>query len=192
MLPITRVLTLSRFYTSCLSSSPWIGFSRIWPSTLWTICSSRSTRCKYFHRFKVLFYVFLGIESIIWLILVHCYLSFLRVCGLNYVISLMLNCLLFEFLRVCGFKVMSHYEAAIFTARRLEMCEIVEMTLFYFLDRPQVHSPLSGLPFMVSGYNSCAYFLCMSGLICAVSYFCAVCPLIVVDVSNESLEESLS
>ena len=93
---------------------------------------------------------------------------------------------------MCGFKVMSHYEAAIFTARRLEMCEIVEMTLFYFLDRPQVHSPLSGLPFMVSGYNSCAYFLCMSGLICAVSYFCAVCPLIVVDVSNESLEESLS
>ena len=30
------------------------------------------------------------------------------------------------------------------------MCEIVEMTLFYFLDRPMVHSPLSGLPFMVS------------------------------------------
>jgi len=30
------------------------------------------------------------------------------------------------------------------------MCEIVEQTLFYFLDRPMVHSPLSGLPFMVS------------------------------------------
>ena len=54
------------------------------------------------------------------------------------------------FLRVGDFKVMSHYDAAIYTARRLEMCEIVEMTLFYFIDRPQVHSALSGLPFMVS------------------------------------------
>ena len=54
------------------------------------------------------------------------------------------------FLRVGDFKVMSHDDAAIYTARRLEMCEIVEMTLFYFIDRPQVHSPLSGLPFMVS------------------------------------------
>ena len=45
---------------------------------------------------------------------------------------------------------MSHYNAAIYTARRLEMCEIVEMTLFYFINRPQVHSALSGLPFMVS------------------------------------------
>ena len=54
------------------------------------------------------------------------------------------------FLRVGDLKVMSHYDAAIYTARRLEMCEIVEMTLFYFIDRPQVHSALSGLPFMVS------------------------------------------
>ena len=54
------------------------------------------------------------------------------------------------FLRVGDFKVMSHYDAALYTARRLEMCEIVEMTLFYFIDRPQVHSALSGLPFMVS------------------------------------------
>ena len=51
--------------------------------------------------------------------------------------------------RVGDFKLMSHYDAALYTARRLEMCEIVEMTLFYFVDRPQVHSPLSGLPFMV-------------------------------------------
>ena len=58
---------------------------------------------------------------------------------------------------------MSHYDAAIFTARRLEMCEIVEMTLFYFLDRPMVHSPLSGLPFMVSVYDDCINYLSMSG-----------------------------
>ena len=62
---------------------------------------------------------------------------------------IVLNCFLL-FLRVGNFKVMSHYDAAIFMARRLEMCEIVEMTLFYFIDRPQVHSALSGLPFMVS------------------------------------------
>ena len=55
-----------------------------------------------------------------------------------------------RFFRVGDFKLMSHYDAALYTARRLEMCEIVEMTLFYFIDRPQVHSPLSGLPFMVS------------------------------------------
>ena len=54
-----------------------------------------------------------------------------------------------RFFRVGDFKLMSHYDAALYTARRLEMCEIVEMTLFYFVDRPQVHSPLSGLPFMV-------------------------------------------
>ena len=60
---------------------------------------------------------------------------------------------------------MSHYDAALYTARRLEMCEIVEMTLFYFIDRPQVHSPLSGLPFMVStlislwGCESRAFFV---------------------------------
>ena len=62
----------------------------------------------------------------------------------------MLSACSFLFSRICGFKVMTHYEAAIYTARRLEMCEIVEQTLFYFLDRPMVHSPLSGLPFMVS------------------------------------------
>ena len=54
------------------------------------------------------------------------------------------------FFRVGNFKLMSHYDAVLYTARRLEMCEIVEMTLFYLIDRPQVHSPLSGLPFMVS------------------------------------------
>ena len=54
-----------------------------------------------------------------------------------------------RFFRVGDFKLMSHYDAALYTARQLEMCEIVEMTLFYFVDRPQVHSPLSGLPFMV-------------------------------------------
>ena len=55
---------------------------------------------------------------------------------------------------------MTHYEAAIYTARRLEMCEIVEMTLFYFLDRPMVHSPLSGLPFMVSVTTISGLCLC--------------------------------
>ena len=45
---------------------------------------------------------------------------------------------------------MSHYDAAIFTARRLEMCEIVELTLLYLQDRPVVHSEVSALPFLVS------------------------------------------
>ena len=62
------------------------------------------------------------------------------------------ECYLSYFFRVGDFKLMSHYDAALYTARRLEMCEIVEMTLFYFIDRPQVHSPLSGLPFMVISF----------------------------------------
>ena len=70
------------------------------------------------------------------------------------------------FFRVGDFKLMSHYDAALYTARRLEMCEIVEMTLFYFIDRPQVHSALFGLPFMVStlmslwSHESHTSFLC--------------------------------
>ena len=38
----------------------------------------------------------------------------------------------------------------ILLARRTEMLEIVEATLFYLVDRPVVHSEVSGLPFMVS------------------------------------------
>ena len=45
---------------------------------------------------------------------------------------------------------MTHYEASVYTARRLEMLSIVEATLFYLVDRPVVYSKLSGLPFMVS------------------------------------------
>ena len=53
------------------------------------------------------------------------------------------------YLRLHGFKIMSHYDAVVYTARRFEMCEIVESTLFYLRDRPQVHLDVSGLPFMV-------------------------------------------
>ena len=38
------------------------------------------------------------------------------------------------------FRIISHYEAALFTARREEMCGIVEDTFRYLADRPQVHS----------------------------------------------------
>ena len=57
--------------------------------------------------------------------------------------------LIFVF-RIHGHKIMSHQEAAIFTARRMEMCEIVESTLLYLQDRPVVHSEVSALPFLVS------------------------------------------
>ena len=55
-----------------------------------------------------------------------------------------------------GFKIMTHPDAALYTARRLEMCQIVELTLFYLHDRPTVHSPVSGLPFMVFYFESFA------------------------------------
>ena len=50
---------------------------------------------------------------------------------------------------VGSFRVISHYQAALYTARRDEMCSIVEVTFRYLADRPQVHSEISGLPFMV-------------------------------------------
>ena len=45
---------------------------------------------------------------------------------------------------------MTHYDASLYTARRLEMCNIVEATFIYLIDRPKVHSPYSNMPFMVS------------------------------------------
>lgn len=54
--------------------------------------------------------------------------------------------------RVGQFRIISHYNAALFTARRDEMCSIVELTFRYLADRPQVHSDVSGLPFMVRRY----------------------------------------
>ena len=51
--------------------------------------------------------------------------------------------------RVNGVRVMSRHDAAVYTARRLEMLHIVEDTLHYLVQRPVVHSELSGWPFMV-------------------------------------------
>ena len=61
--------------------------------------------------------------------------------------SLSMNIYLFS--SIHSFKIMSHFDAVVYTARRFEMCEIVESTLFYLRDHPQVHSDVSGLPFMV-------------------------------------------
>ena len=49
-----------------------------------------------------------------------------------------------------GSKVMSHESAAIYTARRFEMCDVVDRTLFYLVGRPVVHSDYSVMPFLVS------------------------------------------
>ena len=57
---------------------------------------------------------------------------------------------LISFDSVNGYKVMSHYDASLYTARRLEMCNIVEATFVYLIDRPIVHSPYSDKPVMVS------------------------------------------
>ena len=55
----------------------------------------------------------------------------------------------FTFSSIGDVRIILHYAAAVFTARRNEMCEIVEVTFHYLVDRPQVHSEVSGLPFMV-------------------------------------------
>ena len=47
---------------------------------------------------------------------------------------------------------MSRHDAAVYTARWLEMLHIVEDSLYYLVQRPVVHSELSGWPFMVTFY----------------------------------------
>ena len=60
---------------------------------------------------------------------------------------------------------MTHYDASLYTARRLEMCNIVEATFIYLIDRPKVHSPYSNMPFMVSQAfkisRVCVFILCV-------------------------------
>ena len=47
---------------------------------------------------------------------------------------------------------MSRHDAAVYTAQRLEMLHIVEDSLYYLVQRPVIHSELSGWPFMVTFY----------------------------------------
>ena len=56
----------------------------------------------------------------------------------------------FGFFRVDGVRQLTHHDAAVYSARRFEMLEIVEKSLYYLIDRPVVHSELSGLPYMVT------------------------------------------
>ena len=62
-----------------------------------------------------------------------------------------------RFYSVDGVRVLTRFDAAVYTARRTEMLEIVETTLFYLIDRPVVHSEVSGLPYMVSFFVSGAF-----------------------------------
>ena len=61
---------------------------------------------------------------------------------------------IYHFCSVDGVRVLTRFDAAVYTARRAEMLEIVETTLFYLIDRPVVHSEVSGLPYMVSLFVS--------------------------------------
>ena len=91
MLPITRVLILSRFILNVSRlhhESVFQGYDR---RRCGQFVQAEELVVSIFVASVVLFYVFLGTESIIWLILVHCYLSFFRMCGLTYIISLMLK-----------------------------------------------------------------------------------------------------
>ena len=52
--------------------------------------------------------------------------------------------------RVDGVRQLTHLDAAVYSAQRMEMLEIVEKSLHYLIDRPVVHSELSGLPMTFS------------------------------------------
>ena len=69
----------------------------------------------------------------------------------------------FGFFRVDGVRQLTHHDAAVYSARRFEMLEIVEKSLYYLIDRPIVHSELSGLPYMVI-FNQIKLF-------CSLCYF---------------------
>ena len=51
--------------------------------------------------------------------------------------------------------VMTHRKAAVFTARRIELCEIVQSTLLYLHPDSRVHSYLSPLPYQVITATMC-------------------------------------
>ena len=53
--------------------------------------------------------------------------------------------------RVTGL-IITHQRAALFTARRQEMIEVLERSFFYLLTHPVVHSPHSEIPFQVGWY----------------------------------------
>ena len=54
---------------------------------------------------------------------------------------------------------LSHRQAAVFTARRLELCEVVDGTLFYLRPDSRVHSYLSPLPYEVRYCIMCIFCL---------------------------------
>ena len=66
---------------------------------------------------------------------------------------------LFSFRRYFGI-VITHFQVAIYTARRDEMVDVVQATLFYMNpDAPiPVHSPYSALPYQVLSYF---YLICI-------------------------------
>ena len=57
-------------------------------------------------------------------------------------------CYLCSYRRVTGL-IITHQRAALFTARRQEMIEVLERSFFYLLNHPEVHSPHSEIPFQV-------------------------------------------
>ena len=57
-------------------------------------------------------------------------------------------CYLCSYRRVTGL-IITHQRAALFTARRQEMIEVLERSFFYLLTHPEVHSPHSEIPFQV-------------------------------------------
>ena len=63
--------------------------------------------------------------------------------------------------------VMTHRKAAVFTARRIELCEIVQSTLLYLHPDSRVHSYLSPLPYQVITAAMC----CVSDRVCNMFLF---------------------
>ena len=78
-------------------------------------------------------------------------MSLLRSSSIYYVVLCQLSVIrfVFRFRRLPGLLI-THQRAALYTARRQEMIEVVELMLFYLLQRPVVHSLYSDLPFQVS------------------------------------------
>ena len=49
---------------------------------------------------------------------------------------------------------LTHRQAALFSARRLELCDVVESTLVYLRPDSRVHSYLSPLPYQVKVFSN--------------------------------------
>ena len=144
----------------CIALSSWLStcLSTTQPSLFWPLIISSGHRflgnyyftCRFSIAFQVIF--FEKPWSSIFRIS-FCTINDFNACFScsNYLLVTDFNDFFSSYRRVTGL-IITHQRAALFTARRQEMIEVLERTFFYLLTHPVVHSLHSEIPFQVGWY----------------------------------------